>query len=444
MLSVIYLVRNMKTLSTDFPVLENALENRSWELIFINDGGPAIDSLGSNTQGIRVINHDHAQGAIASFQEAAAFAAGDTLLFWDSNEVLFPSNLDLLEKYLLEKDAALVAPVTNASHFNPVRVKREYTDFTALQQFVNITAANPALQPHGALIVDTACFLVKKAALEAVNGFNTKYRESFFGLGDLCLRLWQHGHKIIAAENVFVHSNTPLVNRFLEGDGEIFSREYGFNMIYSCTARPELMHSVDCFSEDASILEVGCACGSNFCVIKEQNPSARLYGIEFNPRAAAIAANFAQVDAIDVQTLNHPEWENKFSGIIMGDVLEHLQDPWTTLQNMYKITRPGGRIVISVPNITHISIYSSMLHNQWAYADSGILDRTHLRFFTKTTARELLAQAGYKLINQAFTIAPVSDELLALKEKLLPLLGPETEPADLDAFQWVLTGEKPF
>jgi tRNA A58 N-methylase Trm61 len=77
------------------------------------------------------------------------------------------------------------------------------------------------------------------------------------------------------------------------------------------------------------------------------------------------------------------------------DVLEHLVDPWGAVEIFAAHLPPGGTIVASVPNIRHVSATKDLiLHNRWTYADSGILDRTHLRFFVRQTAIELLDRPG--------------------------------------------------
>lgn len=84
-----------------------------------------------------------------------------------------------------------------------------------------------------------------------------------------------------------------------------------------------------------------------------------------------------------------------FDAILALDVLEHLVDPWRLVRQLAGHLAPGGAIIASVPNVRHISVVKPLLlRNEWTYTDSGMLDRTHLRFFVKETAIELLGQAG--------------------------------------------------
>lgn len=90
--------------------------------------------------------------------------------------------------------------------------------------------------------------------------------------------------------------------------------------------------------------------------------------------------------------------EGPFSTILCLDVLEHLPDPWTIVARLHQALKPGGVIVASIPNVRHYTALLPLLfRNKWTYREAGILDRTHLRFFVKDTAVELMTSSGLKL-----------------------------------------------
>lgn len=102
-----------------------------------------------------------------------------------------------------------------------------------------------------------------------------------------------------------------------------------------------------------------------------------------------------------------------FDAIVYGDVLEHLSDPLSALRALNRTLVPGGRVIVSVPNVAHIWVRLQLLGGRFQYADRGILDRTHLRFFTRRTFLDLLAQAN--LVVHELVATPVP----------LPLVVPE-------------------
>lgn len=83
-----------------------------------------------------------------------------------------------------------------------------------------------------------------------------------------------------------------------------------------------------------------------------------------------------------------------FDTILCLDILEHLVDPWTMVAHLHGLLKPGGCIVASVPNVRHYSVLLPLLGGHWRYRDAGVLDRTHLRFFTRDTAVELMTSSG--------------------------------------------------
>jgi 2-polyprenyl-3-methyl-5-hydroxy-6-metoxy-1,4-benzoquinol methylase len=90
--------------------------------------------------------------------------------------------------------------------------------------------------------------------------------------------------------------------------------------------------------------------------------------------------------------------EGPFQTILCLDVLEHLVDPWKIVARLHKALVPGGVIVASVPNVRHYSAFLPLaFQDRWDLADDGILDRTHLRFFVRSTAIELMTCSGLKL-----------------------------------------------
>lgn len=102
-----------------------------------------------------------------------------------------------------------------------------------------------------------------------------------------------------------------------------------------------------------------------------------------------------------------PQLEGRFDAIVYGDVLEHLADPLGALTVLNRRLEPGGMVVISIPNVAHLWIRLSLLLGRFEYADRGILDRTHLRFFTEKTLRRLLADAELRVDHLESTPAPL-------------------------------------
>ena len=148
------------------------------------------------------------------------------------------------------------------------------------------------------------------------------------------------------------------------------------------------------------VLDVGCFCGGSGRWIKQKFPGAEVIGIEMLPKAAEVAA--PDYDKVIVSTFEHVDFEaeglkhGSVDAIIAADVLEHLYNPWQALQRLKPLLAPGGAIYISLPNVRNLNILNALAKGEWQYAGAGILDVTHIRFFTKKQALEMLEQTGWQ------------------------------------------------
>ena len=135
----------------------------------------------------------------------------------------------------------------------------------------------------------------------------------------------------------------------------------------------------------------------------------RLTGIDSLPPAAVSVPGLTYIRAdLHFDSLSAlPQLSGRrFHRILMMDVLEHLLDPERVLRDSVDLIAPGGTIVVSIPNVANLWVRISLLLGRWDYADRGILDRTHLRFYTRQTARRLLVSSGYTIEKEMATVIP--------------------------------------
>lgn len=144
------------------------------------------------------------------------------------------------------------------------------------------------------------------------------------------------------------------------------------------------------------LLDVGCGAGDNVRRLKGRFDEA--VGLTHDEQEVAVAApHFTNVF---VQDLDQPIREDvgaDFDAVIASHVLEHLRWPERTLANVRRRMRVGGVIVVALPNLFHYSSRANMLLGRFEYAESGLMDRTHLRWFTFETGRALLEDAGFEV-----------------------------------------------
>ncbi len=164
-------------------------------------------------------------------------------------------------------------------------------------------------------------------------------------------------------------------------------------------ARPEIQDLVP--ADARTILDIGCAAGSLGAALKgSRDKRIEITGIEVDPDAAARAKKkLDEVILGDVEQLAESLPSERYDCVIMADVLEHLRDPAAVLKRAAQALTPDGTAIISLPNVRHWSVIRALLEGTWHYADSGILDKTHLRFFTRETMMQLFEEAGLDVAN---------------------------------------------
>ena len=180
------------------------------------------------------------------------------------------------------------------------------------------------------------------------------------------------------------------------------------NALESNSSRYALIDTYDRFSRHRvfvdvarsyrSVLEFGCSNGFLSRLIAEGG--AKVVGVEIDEEAAAEARRFCS--KVHVLDLNRSDWAGdigeRFDLATFGDVLEHLFDPVSALRESKKVLNPGGRVLVCLPNVAHWTIRAKLALGNFDYQAIGILDHTHLRFFTATSARRLIEESGFKVL----------------------------------------------
>lgn len=164
---------------------------------------------------------------------------------------------------------------------------------------------------------------------------------------------------------------------------------------YYTNARSEMLPFVPV--EAGTVLDIGCGAGGFAGQLKARDGSVEVWGIEMDAAAAARAGEVLDRvlvgDALEV-VAGLPA--GRFDGVVMNDVLEHLPDPAALLRALRPALKPGAVLVASIPNVRYFfNVVDLAVRGRWDYTDEGILDRTHLRFFTRSSMVRLFAEAGY-------------------------------------------------
>ena len=215
---------------------------------------------------------------------------------------------------------------------------------------------------------------------------------------------------------------------------------------YDLTVDPDAENNTHAFAlrmigHNKTVLEVGCATGYFTKVLAERG--CKVIGMEIDAEAAKLAEQWAE--RVVVGNADDPEpWDlvddESFDVVTFGDVLEHLRDPLIALRRAVTKLKPAGFIVTSLPNVAHGDVRLSLLRGAFRYSDTGLLDRTHMRFFTLETVRELLAEAGMVVVDTQRVFVPLFHTEFALSREEYPEAIVEEIRADADSetYQFVM------
>jgi 2-polyprenyl-3-methyl-5-hydroxy-6-metoxy-1,4-benzoquinol methylase len=184
-------------------------------------------------------------------------------------------------------------------------------------------------------------------------------------------------------------SKTDLKAELYRNKDEAYSSYISWNMIQLIPAG------------NHKILEVGCGAGHTLKKLKELGKANEIVGIEINEQVTQNLSDTLDRFYIgDVETIDLPYTENYFDYILFGDVLEHLINPRRVLHSYKSLLRDDGHIIASIPNIKHHSVLLRLIFfDEFHYTDAGILDSSHLRFFTKKEIVKMFHDEKFEVVD---------------------------------------------
>lgn len=315
-------------------------------------------------------------------------------------------------------------------------------------------------------LLDGVFIGVKKEALKKSGvRFDSKFKFHFYDV-DFCMSARKQGLKIGTWPIALTHQSAGGYNQdwrnsykdFLKKWSDDFSENteypdrnyFSKKAIHSMKQTPahtlinqELMNMIP--SESCCIVDVGCMHGQMANIYKKQNPAVKYIGIDIDPDYATVAAQYCDYAiAADIESMSDEDFLKLFPSDcwIFGDCLEHLKDPWLILKKIRLNIDTNGCVLVCMPNAQHWGIQSHLLSGQFRYEDSGLMDRTHLRWFTLTTMLEMFRDTGWAVVQgltRTLPVVPQQERALAgIKEFAIACdLDPEVACRDAQPFQYM-------
>ncbi|TAM86205.1 class I SAM-dependent methyltransferase [bacterium] len=218
---------------------------------------------------------------------------------------------------------------------------------------------------------------------------------------------------------------------------QLLSMEHGNDLHagYIDQPRSELFHLFD--HPPRCVLDVGCFTGATGQAIKQQYPGVRVLGIELNHAAAQVAAG--RIDRVFERKIEELDFiaegiqPGSIDTVVLADVLEHIYDPWNMMLQLRPWLTEDAQVVASIPNSRNLLLILDLVGGRWRYEPAGLLDVTHIRFFTKDEIVRFFSETGFEVVKMAS----------APDVRLNSVVGPTDAATDIDLGKMVLKGVSP-
>lgn len=377
-----------------------------YELIVVDNGSSdgTVEYL-KQFSDINLIENKTNKGFSIGNNQGIKVAKGDYILLLNNDTIVTEGWLRrMISHFDAEESIGLIGPRTNnISGYQSIEVN--YSDnLEDIQEFVNNYIKNKKGYYSIQHRLAGFCLLIKREVIEKIGLLDERFVSGNFEDDDYCLRARQAGFKCLVAEDVFIHhygSKTFEENKInyyikMDQNRDLFLEKWGFLpevSKYYEYERKEIQRIVP--KNVKRLLDVGCAAGT-FGEKLKKNRDIEVIGIEISQEIGKIAQS--RLDKVligDIETMELPFDYGYFDCITFNDVIEHLFDPVSVLKKLKNYLSDDGVIIASIPNFNHISVLQKIIEGPWKYEESGILDKTHLHFFTGESIEELFISSGF-------------------------------------------------
>ena len=419
-----------------------------YEVIIVDDGSSADEQIFTSDamDHVRILRSEEHHGYAHAVNEGIRASEGEVLLFLHADVMLAPHTVeDMLDVLIADPNVGAVTAVAPVAYRRaqliPPNDYLSWDDYVHVAEEIRAQAALPCPE----ILAEMFALMARRDAVSAAGKLDERYSFPALVSYDFTVRMTRAGYGGATLSSTYVHrdrENSDTTSDSYRRECDFFHEKWGVSLDYSFFPRRDLMSLMDFSKAGLRVLEIGCACGATLREIGARSPSARLYGVELNDKAAEIAAPYATILSMDVECLDPSQVAERFDYIVMGDVIEHLQNPWKAIENMRELLAPGGEVIASIPNVGHISNLYEVLSGNWTYKSMGLLDRTHLRFFTKKEIIKLFQEAQFDIQDMRYVTVPYPEIGKRLREELLSLQTISVDAEDLDAYQWLVRAKR--
>lgn len=367
------------------------------------------------------------------------FETEDYIVFLEAG--VYPEKKSLLELWsaLQAEDVGTASPVSNCFYSDAGNEIKSREELTPIRLGV---CRDPDRRSRDRLLRSNwKLWAVRREVFEKCGYFAEELYHPEDVLTDYSLRLIRSGLKQLVCNRAYGYESFFRcseiygdADRWQSLDREFMKSKWGMNYFNLKPNKALVTYIREEAEKEFKVLEVGCDLGATLLEIQNHFPKCKTYGLDINEAAVEIAKHITRAEYGNIDELKTP-FQERFDYIIFGDVLEHLRHPKEVISMCRGLLNEGGYIIASIPNVMHISVLEELIEGRFRYQDVGLLDRTHIHFFTYYEIMNLFHDAGYTVEDINGIIFDISDREQAIMETLLGL-SDRTEEWMYKTFQY--------
>lgn len=414
----------------------------SYEIIVVdNNSTDGVREWLKEQEDIKLICNSENKGFPYGCNQGIKIAEPENNIFLLNNDtVVTPNAIFWLRMGLYEKECVGATGSVSNYVMNGQMIVEKYdtlTEYISYGKRNNLPRKNPYEKK---LFLVGFALMLKRESLDNIGLLDVRFSPGQYEDNDLGIRLNYAGWQVLLCKNSFIYhygsgggKYTESWNSISEKNANKLKEKWKFDIRYYTWARGEIIklitHNPD---QPIKVLEVGCGMGATLAKIQYLWPQAMVCGIEIVERVAQIGANYLDIIQGNIETMEIPYAKEQFDYIILADVIEHLYEPEGTIKRLMPYLKKGGAFLCSVPNIMHVSVLMPLLQGQFDYQNAGILDRTHIRFFTLDSISKLFQRCGLEI--EALT-GKKGNELTEKEKQMMKALEMVPGITSTEAFQ---------
>jgi GT2 family glycosyltransferase/precorrin-6B methylase 2 len=429
---IIVSCNNLEYLKLCADSIRNNNRMNSYELIVINQSSDDGTKEWLLTQtDIKYILKEEKVSLSKAYNQALQLAGTNSDIFiLNAGSVIMPNTIFNMRMGLYEdKRIGAVGPVSN--HFMTQKIEEQFSNIEEYMRYSNNNNVYDVKRHELRIRLMNFAMIYKRTLLNQVGIFDENLEFGNYEADDIGLRFIQSGCKLLVCFDSFLYSfGQPDYDTQKDGQAqeylkrmksnkEYFVEKWRINLNDDSNNREDMLGIINRGKKEAfNVLEIGCGCGALLLKLKSRFWAANVFGVELNNEAASIGASILNIEQGNIEDMDINYSKNFFDYIILGDLLEHMQESWKILTYLREFLKEDGVILANIHNLQHHSVILPLLRDNFTYQNTEFLTRNHLKFFTKNEIIKLFSNCNYKILDLYAKTEPIDESTAKFIEQL--------------------------